>query len=70
MVKKFWASSLFLKKSNIQISFLEIASALGVSERTAKRYIKKDLDSGFITRERTTYQCRKYKTPQIGRAHV
>lgn len=67
MVKKFWAFSLFLKKSNIQISFLEIACVLGVSKRTAKRYMKKDLENGFITKKATQYQCRKYKTLLSGR---
>lgn len=66
-MKRFYTYGLFLSKNLRKISFLEISRTLGVSERTAKRYIKKDLDNGFINRERTTYQCRKYKTPLSGR---
>lgn len=51
----------------IQISFLEISKSLRISERTAKRYIKKDLENGLITKEATQYQCRKYKKPLSGR---
>lgn len=66
-MQRFYTYGLFLSKNLRKISFLEIANVLGVSERTAKRYIKKDLENGFITRERTTYQCRKYKTLLSGR---
>ena len=66
-MQKILSLGLFLSKETRKISFLEISKFLGVSERTAKRYIKKDLENGFITRERTTYQCRKYKTLLSGR---
>ena len=66
-MKRFYTHRLFLSKNLLKISFLELSKTLAVSERTAKRYIKKDLENGFITRERTTYQCRKYKTPLSGR---
>lgn len=53
------SQSLFFSKNTRKISFLEIARTLRVNERTAKRYIKKDLESGFITKEATKYQCLK-----------
>lgn len=66
-MEKFCSYPLLRNKEKIQISFQEIAIALSISERTAKRYIKKDLESGFITKESTQYQCRKYKTLLSGR---
>ena len=66
-MKQFYSKELFSTKNTRKISYLEIAQTLGVSERTAKRYIKKDLESGFVTKEATTYQCRNYKTLLSGR---
>ena len=62
---KLYSQKLFFTKTTRKISFLEIARALGVSDKTTKRYIKSDLESGFITKEASQY--RKYKTLLSGR---
>lgn len=67
MTENFWTQNLFAKQKSIKISFLEIAKLLCVSERTAKRYIKKDLENGFLKKETTQYKCKKYKTLLVGR---
>lgn len=61
-MKQFYSKELFFTKTTRKISFLEIARALEVSDRTAKHYIKQGLESGFITKEVSQYQYRKYKT--------
>lgn len=60
-MKQFYSKELFFTKTTRKISFLEIARASGVSDRTSKHYIKKDLESGFITKEVSQYQYRTYK---------
>ena len=54
---------LFSLKSSNQNPFFEISRVLGVSERTAKRYIKEGLEDGFIKKEPTQHKCCKHKTP-------
>lgn len=66
-MKKFYSQRLFSYKNTRKISFLEIAKHLGVSQRTAKRYIKTDLENGFISKKSTQYKCSKYKVLLSGR---
>lgn len=59
---KLYSQKLFFTKTTRKISCLEIVRASGVSDRTSKHYIKKDLESGFIKKEVFQHQYRKYKT--------
>jgi len=54
-------------KNTFQLSYLEIAKAQGIQELTAKLRIKSDIESGYITKERTTYKSPKYKALLDGR---
>lgn len=54
-------------KNTFQQSYLEIAKAQGIQELTAKLRIKSDIESGYITKERTTYKSPKYKVLLDGR---
>ena len=57
----FQLAFLFERKSKVQLSYREIASKCGATRRTAINRIKRDLENGYIFREKTTYKCRKYK---------
>ena len=50
MAKKFYTEELFKKHFEISFSYREIAEALNVSLCTAKRYIRLDIESGWIHR--------------------
>ena len=53
--------------TSFQKSYLEISKAQGIQELTAKLRIKSDIESGYITKERTTYKSPKYKVLLDGR---
>ena len=57
----FQLAFLFERKSKVQLSYREIASKCGATRRTAINRIKRDLENGYIFREKATYKCRKYK---------
>ena len=50
MAKKFYTEELFKKHFEISLSYRELAEALGVSLSTAKRYIRLDIENGWINR--------------------
>ncbi len=66
-MEKFWSQALFYNKRSRKLSFREIAEKQNISISTAKRRIKRDIENGYISRERTKYHCKKYKTPLQGR---
>ena len=49
----FWSYKIFKNTPQIRISYQEIAQIYGVSPRSAKNYIKRDMSSGLIRRLRT-----------------
>lgn len=63
----FWSQELFYHKASRKLSFKEIANIKKVSISTAKRRMKRDMENGYIKRERTTYCCKKYRVPLHGR---
>ena len=46
----FWTQRLFRSYKSVKILFLEITQFLGVSERAAKQYTKRDLESDSATK--------------------
>lgn len=57
----FQLAFLFERTSKIQLSYREIAFKCGATRRTAINRIKRDIESGYIARQKTFYKCRKYK---------
>ena len=46
----FWSYKIFKNTPQIRISYQEIARVYGISLRSAKNYIKRDMSSGLIRR--------------------
>ena len=67
MQPKFHTANLFAYKKSRKPSYKEIAQKFDISIPTAKRWIKKDIENGYILRERTKYKCKKYKALLHGR---
>jgi len=55
----FWTQRLFRSYKSVKILFLEITQFLGVSERAAKQYIKRDLESDSTTKALTQLNSSK-----------
>lgn len=53
--EKFWSSALFKNRSQVKLSYGEIAKLCGVSLRSAKSYIKRDVAKGLIERWNSYY---------------
>ncbi|MCB1082455.1 MAG: hypothetical protein KDK63_04850 [Chlamydiia bacterium] len=51
----FWSQKLFEKKDSIKISYEGIAHKCNVTTRSAKSYIKRDLETGLIIRRKVQY---------------
>lgn len=51
----FWSYKVFNNTLQIRISYKEIAQVYGISLRSAKNYIKRDMSSGLIRRLRAYY---------------
>lgn len=64
--KSFRISKIFKDTNTIKKSYLEISLKLGMLERSTKRAIAADIESGFITKKTSKYKCSKYKTPLCG----
>ena len=58
---KFWTQALFEKKNFLKISYEGIAQRCQVTTRTAKNYIKRDLEAGFILRKKSLFLHPVYK---------
>lgn len=52
---KFWTQILFEKNLSLKISYEGIAERCHVTTRTAKNYIKRDLEAGFIARKKSLF---------------
>jgi len=52
---KFWTEKLFRKRGEIIISYSEIARRHHICLRSAKNYVKRDLATGLISRNRRSY---------------
>jgi len=52
---QFWSQKLFEKSDKVRISYEGIARKCQVTTRSAKNYIKRDIQSGLIVRKRNTY---------------
>ena len=55
----FWTQRLFRSYKSVKILFLEITQSLGVSERAAKQYTKRDLESDSTTKALTQLNASK-----------
>jgi len=53
--QKFWSQKLFEKRDSIKISYEGVAQKCHTTSRSAKNYIKRDLEAGLIYRERRRY---------------
>ena len=51
----FWSKKLFQKSQRVRISYEEIARRCCVTIRSAKNYIKRDLEAGLILRVKNRY---------------
>ncbi len=69
----FWSYKIFKNSPKATVSYREIARLYGISVRNAQSYIKRDLQSGMIFRERAgRFHWRKvsyYLTP-LGYSHL
>ena len=63
----FRSAVLFASREKIQLSYREIASRRSLTRRSAISHVKQDIENGYIERERTKYQCRKYRRLLEGR---
>ena len=59
--EKFFTQELFDQSSKIQISYREAARRFGTTKRTAINRFQKDIENSYITKQATTYKCRRYK---------
>jgi len=53
--EKFWTHALFRNKSQVQLSYNEIAKLCNVSLRSAKNYVQRDVAKGLIERWNSYY---------------
>lgn len=53
--QKFWSQKLFEKRDSIKISYDGVAQKCHITSRSAKNYIKRDLEAGLIYREKRRY---------------
>ncbi|MCB9092658.1 MAG: hypothetical protein H6620_08875 [Halobacteriovoraceae bacterium] len=52
---QFWSQKLFERRDSLKISYDGVARKCNVSERSAKYYIKRDIDAGYISRKKSQY---------------
>ena len=64
---QFWSQRLFEKTDKVKISYGGIARKCHVTERSAKNYIRRDIESGLIVRQRNRYTHPVFKRMCDGR---
>ncbi len=52
---QFWSQKLFESRDSIRTSYIGVARKCNISERSAKYYIKRDIDAGYIIKKRVQY---------------
>lgn len=64
---QFWSQKLFEKSNRVKISYEGVARKCHVTTRSAKNYIKRDIQSGLIVRQRNKYKHPLFKKICDGR---
>jgi len=64
---QFWSQRLFESRDSVKTSYVGVARKCNISERSAKYYIKRDIDAGYIIRKKVQYSHPIFKRLCDGR---